>query len=407
MSHWNPIESAKNVAKDVKDLASDACSTSKKIFDDAYDLGKTAVKGTGVLAKDAVATDLKVVADIVHGDLKSSAADIKSGFVKAASEIHKTNSVINSEISHTLHDATSGLLKTGSDLNHFAIDAATVIDPHAGDAVRLCEAFGGAAINSAVLQPIDAVSQLVSAGVKKSTGYELPKLSLAIAPDVEGLGTMGKIATIAGSAAGYLAPVLLTGGATSSLAGLAIATKSLQGAAEGSEIAAQVGKTASVVKTVSEHASVASEPSKVSKTLTRFLDAPQKSTADGAVAGFVFTPGKDGKVDLSHRMEAAAINGAAFGSITATSRVVHNGATSVAGPSVEGVGVVSATESSVRHLLSSTAGGIAGEETKSLAENRHLATPNELVQATNEMVVKDVSSASADRARLSVSAALK
>jgi hypothetical protein len=220
---WDPIKSVESAVKDVKDTVSDTVQASHKLVDDVYNFGATVIKGGGKVGVDLVQTAAHAGTDLAAGNLEGAASDVGHGVVATTKDTVDAGKSIAIADLHGLKDLGKTAVKVGSDLNHFAIDGLNTVAPGMGTAVRVGQVFAEAAVNTAVLQPIDGITQLAGAGVHALTGYQLPKLNLNIRPDTNGLGLAGKIAEYAGDGVGFVAPLLLTGGATSALAGIAIA----------------------------------------------------------------------------------------------------------------------------------------------------------------------------------------
>ncbi|GEM_PF-2932456 len=371
MSWLNPIEDLKLTAKDVHGLAASMEQAGRKLFQDAAATEKEISTAAARVAGSAAQSARAAGRDLAGGHLAAAARDAGKGIWHADKQAAKTMIKVTGDVARTVGDQGKGAWQSVKELNKIVIDGSNAAIPGQGESLALAEVFGESAINTAIFKPLDGLSQLASWGVKETTGYKLPSLQLCITPDTTGLGVAGKVAEFTGSAVGFAAPVLLTGGLTTVLGIGAEATEGVAAAADAGEAA----ETACATSRVGEFLSAAKAI--VSKGTT------WKPLLDGAISGFLFTPSSGKGSFLSQRMEAAAVNGITFGAQAWTANAFDSAAKQFIGKVLEERGGQFA-ENLLANGVGGLAGGAANAEASALTEEHRVASVKELLSASGQ-----------------------
>lgn len=323
------------------------------------------------------------------------------------------------DVAKSASHLTSDAVQAGTKLCHeaYGIGKSTIktlanIDDKA---LRLTAVFGEAALNAGILKPLDGVTQLAESGVKALTGYQLPKLELSVTPDTKGLGVAGKIADIAGTGVGFIAPVVLTGGLTDAVAGAALASKGIDVASETADVAASTSEAGIKVGTESG--------AKTETALSKYKSSNWKTAVDGAVAGFVFTPTDDKGSPFVERLKAGAIDSATFGAMGAAAKGVTRTAEAAVGAPLDSeitlkdvldaktssaaalqegtqIPLADSTKVKVAHLTgkqtgAAIAGAVTYSETSSVLAGQGFANPSKVTDMIGQYLVKSASTTSA------------
>jgi hypothetical protein len=263
------------------------------------------------------------------------------------------------------------------------------------EGLHLLDLTRQAALHAAIQDPIDGLTQLVNHVSHSISGHDiLPELHLIDAPPPAKFGSAEWVAETVGTGIGYVAPFMLTGGATSAIGGLA-RTSEILAVAERLPMAARVMGGVEIVAEELPMAAKLMKPAELigegSSLATRVAwKSVAKSTLDGGIMGFVLTPSRDPNKDFwTQRRDSAITSMVTFGTQGAVANAALGGLER-AGLNTADAAMSSFLRTGLRfgsNALGGTAGGVVSAESNSLLNGRGFATTTELAQSVATFTV--------------------